>query len=109
MTRKTFYGAALGVLAADQVSKIWAVSALSDGGTVPVVPGCLVFHLVHNRGAAFGLFPSGTVALIVVAALAAALLLWTERRGLPGPLWALALGLELGGAVGNLIDRLRLG
>jgi len=64
---------------------------------------------VHNSGAAFGLFPEGTLAFLVTSAVVASLLvaylLWRRPQGLKA--WGSAL--ILGGALGNLIDRARLG
>lgn len=90
------------VLAVDQLTKWWAVEALSTR-TIDVV-WTLRFHLIYNRGASFGLGGSygsliGVLVLVVVG-----LLLWQGRRTRAG-LGAVALGLVLGGAVGNLLDR----
>jgi signal peptidase II len=109
MRRAAFYGVAAGVLVLDQLSKAWAVQALAGAREVPVIPGYLVMNLVFNPGAAFGLFPSGTLMLALLAAVAIVVMVWIERRGSLSIPMAVAVGLQLGGAVGNLIDRLRLG
>ncbi|MDP6863676.1 MAG: signal peptidase II [Acidimicrobiales bacterium] len=90
------------VIAADQWSKYWAVSALSDRSID--VFWKLRFHLTANTGFAFstgqGLGPIlGLVALVVVV------VLWRMRGRFSGPVSTLALGSVLGGACGNLIDR----
>ncbi|HAF67949.1 MAG TPA: signal peptidase II [Acidimicrobiaceae bacterium] len=90
------------VIAADQWSKYWAVDALSDR-TIDVV-WKLRFHLTGNTGFAFstgqGLGPVlGVVALVVVV------VLWRMRSRFSGAVSTLSLGLVLGGACGNLIDR----
>ncbi|HAX05037.1 MAG TPA: signal peptidase II [Acidimicrobiaceae bacterium] len=90
------------VIAADQWSKYWAVDALSDR-TIDVV-WKLRFHLTGNTGFAFstgqGLGPVlGVVALVVVV------VLWRMRSRFSGAVFTLSLGLVLGGACGNLIDR----
>ncbi|MDX2377180.1 signal peptidase II [Microbacterium sp. LRZ72] len=94
------------VLAADQASKQWALAALEPGDPVQVVGDALVFVLVFNPGAAFSLGEGVTwiftIALAVVA-LAIIVLMITRVRS---RLWAVALGLLLGGVLGNLTDRL---
>jgi signal peptidase II len=94
------------VLAADQVSKAWAVAALTgDPAPTPVIDGWLQLRLVFNSGAAFSLATGTTWIFTIIASVVAVLILRIARRlGSRG--WALALGLLLGGAVGNLVDRL---
>lgn len=80
------------------------------GESIPVVPG--IFHItyVRNAGAAFGLFQHQTGLFVAVTAVVIALIVLYGRQAARGqPLLALALGLQLGGAVGNLVDRLRGG
>ena len=101
-------GVGLGVVALDQVSKAAITSSLTLGQSDRLPLG---FHLVRteNSGVAFG-FLGGGGALVVVLTVAVllAVLVWVWRQpGRPG-LW-LAAGLLAGGAVGNLIDRARLG
>ena len=90
------------VLAVDQWSKYWAVEALSDQ-TIGVI-WKLRFHLTGNTGFAFstgqGLGPIlGIVASVIVE------VLWRMRSRFSGTVSTVALGLVLGGACGNLIDR----
>ncbi|HEY8552434.1 MAG TPA: signal peptidase II [Thermaerobacter sp.] len=101
---------ALLVLAADQATKAWALAHVAPHGSVPAVPGLVRWTYVQNRGAAFGLFQNQTTFFVVVAAIVIAVILYWLPR-LPGRagMIRLALGLQLGGAVGNLIDRLRWG
>ena len=98
-----------GVLAVDQGTKVWVERTLAVGERVPLLPHLLTLTRVHNAGAAFGLFPQGTAAFLAVAALAVlglgGFLLSGRARGLYGP----GAALVLGGALGNLIDRVRLG
>jgi signal peptidase II len=96
--------AALAVVAADQATKALALARLSDGGLALLGPW-LRLVLVHNTGAAFGLLGGGDRPLAAVGALAAAGLWWASGRA-ARPAVAWALGLVLGGAVGNLLDRL---
>ena len=101
---------ALAVLAADQAAKAWALARLAPHGSVAALPGVVNWTFVQNRGAAFGLLQDQTALFVVVAVLViAAILYWIPQ--LPGRARGirLALGLQLGGALGNLIDRLRWG
>ena len=98
---------ALIVTAADQATKSWMSSALDHGNVIHVMPG-LAWELSHNNGAAFGALEGGTFKLIVAATFAIGLLLFWVRQ-VNSTVMAAALGLLLGGAVGNLIDRVRLG
>ncbi len=113
-----FYWAFLGgvvalVLAADQLSKAYAVAHLRWGESwapVEALRPFFRFTLTHNRGAAFGLFPQGGTLFLVIALVVTAVILYYYRR-LPPRAWLvrLALGLQLGGALGNVVDRLRQG
>lgn len=101
---------ALLVVALDQGSKLWALATLPSGAVQPFWPGVLQLRRVSNTGAAFSLFTGSTAALGVVSlavAVGVAVLLWRRPPTLATP--ALALGFLLGGAVGNGIDRWRLG
>lgn len=98
------YFAAGAVLAADQLAKWWALSAL-DGGRVIDIVWTLRLRLVFNTGAAFGRFDGLGPVIAVVAAVVAAVLLQrgmlaSERRT------SIALGAMAGGALGNFADRL---
>lgn len=106
---------ALGVVALDQLSKYWVlfVYGLPARGSVEILP---VFNLtmVWNRGISFGLLrsPDGQELIrwllaAFSAAVAAVLIVWARK--VERPLAAVALGLVIGGAVGNLIDRVRWG
>ena len=107
--------AALGILLADQLTKAWALQALVLGQTSPIIPGLFHLTLVLNPGVAFGLLGGvGWPITVIALALIVGLLLTTWRQEQPvaaRPAWVtpLALGLIVGGAVGNLIDRLRVG
>ena len=61
-------------LVLDQGTKLWALQALADAGTVPVIPGLLSFTLVFNPGMSLGLFSSATWAISLLAAVACVLL-----------------------------------
>jgi signal peptidase II len=103
------------ILVADQLTKWWALHGLRFGAPVPIIDGLFSLTLVMNPGLAFGMLggvPESlrwmvgllSIGAVMVLALLAARLLkggggWTR----------LALGLVFGGAVGNLIDRVRFG
>jgi signal peptidase II len=94
---------AAAVIVADQVTKSIAVHDLARG---PVhVVGPLSFQLKYNTGAAFSIGAGLTLPIIVIAFVLVLLLAWFAR-GTPSALAAAATGLILGGALGNLSDRL---
>ncbi len=97
------------VVAADQATKAWLVSFLAPGERVQVV-GDLV-RLVHsqNSGALFGLFKDQATLFGVVSLAVIALIVWYHATSGRSTSMSVALGLLLGGAIGNLADRLRLG
>ncbi len=91
--------------AADQLSKAWALTALSDGSVRPFIGELIRLRLVLNPGAAFSLGTGSTWLLTIVAVIVTAVVLRASRRlGSLG--WAWAFGMLLGGALGNLTDRL---
>jgi signal peptidase II len=107
------FAAAVVILVLDQVSKFWILGLFAGPGarSVPVT-GFFNLVLVWNRGMSFGLFNDGATANAVVFSLLAAaivggLLVWLWRG--PSALIGGAIGLVIGGAAGNVADRLRLG
>ncbi len=93
------------VLIADVISKQLVVAHLSNRPPVTVIPSVLDLELTRNAGAAFGLAAGATIIFSVVAAAVVVFIARASRRlGSAG--WAWALGLLLGGALGNLGDRL---
>jgi signal peptidase II len=101
----TLVALTFGVLVVDQLTKIWALSALDDGVRRSVVGRALGLQLVFNPGAALSIATGMTWLLTVIAAAVVVVVIRASRR-LGSTLWAVALGLLLGGAVGNLLDRL---
>jgi signal peptidase II len=95
---------AVGVVAADQLTKLWVVATL-PGDPIVLIDGVLTLRYVQNPGAAFGILP-GAGSLLALAAVAAAVIITLVVRHLERPLETVAMGLVLGGAVGNLIDRI---
>ena len=100
---------ALLVIAADQVSKYMVRANLAVGEAIPATGTFRILH-IHNTGGAFGFFGDQTFFLIIASLVAIAVLVVLYRHyPFSGPLVRLALGLQLGGAIGNLVDRVRLG
>jgi signal peptidase II len=105
---------ALGIVVLDQISKYVVLKSIELGGSIPVING--FFNLVHtrNRGIAFGLFNRpgsdlGYYLLLSATFIAVILLLfWFNRLKQEERVITPGLSLILGGAVGNLIDRIRL-
>jgi signal peptidase II len=101
------------VILCDRLSKIWIIHRIRPGYDIPIIPG--VFRLSHvlNTGAAFSLLQNlppnavrlGLIAFSVLAAITVFALLWLTGRKLT--LTSVALALILGGALGNLYDRIR--
>ena len=109
-----FLGLAVLVVLTDQATKRMAEERLDRAGVrsvpLPIVGDYVRFTYVENRGAAFGLLQDQTVFFVFVGILVVGVIA-ASYRYLPrsGFLVHLALGLQLGGAVGNLIDRVRQG
>lgn len=106
--------AALGaiVLVVDQLTKVWARDALSPVGTVgvQVVPDVLSFELVHNYGAAFGMGQGmGWLSVLLAVVIVAASAVYLMRARTVNRFELVGLGLVLGGAVGNAVDRVVFG
>ena len=94
---------ALGTLVADLVTKLWVVERL-DGDTVRLLGGGLLLRESRNPGAAFGIAGGATVLFTVIAVVVISVIARYAPR-LRSRGWAVALGLVLGGALGNLVDR----
>ncbi|HKN39233.1 MAG TPA: signal peptidase II [Acidimicrobiia bacterium] len=95
---------AAAVVVLDQLTKVWAVSGLSDG-PVRVVGSLLELRLTRNPGGAFSLLTNLTPVLAVLAVVMAVYIVRTTRRT-ADIVMAYSLALVLGGALGNLVDRL---
>jgi signal peptidase II len=100
-----FAAVALVALTLDVISKVLVVAQLSDRAPVRLLGGAIYLVKTTNPGAAFSLGTGATVVLTVVAVAVVAFILRTASR-MRSRGWAVALGLVLGGAVGNLVDRL---
>jgi lipoprotein signal peptidase len=96
---------AAGVFVADLISKTIVVATLSDRAPVRLLGGLLTLRELRNSGAAFSIGTSVTVVFTLIALGVIVAILRTARRLRSVP-WAVTLGLLLGGAAGNLGDRL---
>lgn len=92
------------VLALDIVTKVLAVKLLPPGQPVPIIGDTVTWTLVRNSGAAFSMATGYTWALTLIATGVVVGIFWMGRR-LVSPWWAVGLGMILGGATGNLVDR----
>jgi signal peptidase II len=107
--RRTYATAAL-IVVVDQISKAWALGHLAGRGVEPLLAGVLQLRLVFNTGAAFSILEGNSLGLGLVSALVAlGLALWIQTSNALSRWQSLGLGLLLGGAIGNGIDRLRIG
>lgn len=92
------------VLLVDVVTKVLAVKLLTPQQPVSIIGDTVTWTLVRNSGAAFSMGTSYTWVLTLVAIGVVIGIIWMGRR-LVSPWWALGLGMILGGALGNLVDR----
>lgn len=106
---------ALGVIVVDQITKHWIVANLSSvAGAAPLrepivlLGGLVTFRYTENTGAAFSMGTGMTWVFTLIAIVVAVVILRSSRK-LGSIWWAIALGGLLGGALGNLIDRLTRG
>ena len=93
----------------DQVIKHWALNSLKDMETVPVIKNIFNLTYVENRGAAFGLFENNQMIFVVVALIASiAGLYMLHSKKINSKICKFSIVLIIAGALGNLIDRVRL-
>jgi signal peptidase II len=116
-----FLGLAGGVIALDQLTKLWVDGAFAEasrsipagqpGGPTEILGDLVRIAKTYNDGAIFGFLEAVAPIMAVLTLLVIVGLLWFEWRhgATSGPLVTVGLGLLLGGAVGNLIDRVRIG
>jgi signal peptidase II len=115
----TFIGLALAVIVIDQLTKLWVDSSFQLAATHPVpgteAPTPLIGEFVriaksYNAGGIFGLFGNSALVLAVASLVVIGLIVLYEAREGTRSWWlTIALALLLGGAVGNFIDRIRIG
>jgi signal peptidase II len=94
------------ILAADQITKVIVVANLIENGPSPKILGGLVyFSLIRNPGAAFSI-GTGMTWILAIVAVAVVVVIIRMASKLRSAMWATSLGLILGGALGNLTDRI---
>ncbi|PIW61230.1 MAG: signal peptidase II [Candidatus Omnitrophica bacterium CG12_big_fil_rev_8_21_14_0_65_50_5] len=104
----------LAVILLDRLSKMLISDLLHDGESLPVIPNVFHLTLVHNTGIAFGLFKDQGIVFLVIPVAAIVLLginifYYIYNDEPLDRLYLIGFSLILGGAVGNLIDRVQLG
>jgi signal peptidase II len=104
-----FLGLAAAVVVADQVTKAWLTSALAPGASVPVIDDLVRIVFSQNRGGLFGLLQGQAIVFAGLSIVVVGLIVAYHARSGGDPWLSVALGLLLGGALGNLLDRVRLG
>lgn len=113
--RPFLLGIAALVILLDRMSKLWVAHHIPHGGRISIIPRVFYLSHVFNTGAAFSLFAESLSPLLVrnvligfscVAVLVVAAMIW--RLGRTASLTGVALALILGGAIGNLYDRIHL-
>lgn len=106
-------GTALFIVAADRITKAYVAAHLDlHESWMPLdfIEPIFRFTRVHNTGAAFGIFPQGNVLFLIINLVVSIFILYYYRQLPTGAtLIRFALGLQLGGAMGNAIDRIRTG
>jgi signal peptidase II len=109
MSGVLFYLVAALVLVVDQVTKLRIAGTMSLHQSRPVLGDFFQLTYVHNDGAAFGLDLGGRWAFVAVTVLVSAFIVLYYARSERAPMARWALAMILGGALGNLVDRIRLG
>jgi len=102
-------GLALAVFIVDQGLKSVVEASMRLGESIPVIPGFLSITHLRNDGGAFGILGGSQLLLLVGSAVAVGVVLWMLFSEQRSRLATLACGLILGGAAGNLLDRLTTG
>lgn len=99
----------IALIVIDQISKYLALNNLANIGSIPIIEN--IFHLtyVENRGAAFGMFQNNQIVFIIVALVASIVGLYYIYKKKLNLLGNISIVLIISGAIGNLIDRVRLG
>lgn len=105
---RLFLALGIGIVVLDQLVKQWIGANFTEGVPVPVVGDLIRITVSHNHGALFGLFQGSAILFGLASLCVIGIIVWYEARAGSSLLVSLALGLLIGGALGNLADRLRL-
>ncbi|HEY7589611.1 MAG TPA: signal peptidase II [Candidatus Limnocylindrales bacterium] len=106
---RLFVGLAALVVVADQLAKAWIVQNVDPGRPIRVVDDFVRLVITHNTGGLFGMFRDFAPLFAVASMAVIGLIVWYHSRAGGSLIVSTALGLLLGGALGNLADRLRQG
>jgi len=104
-----FLGLAAAVVVVDQLTKAWLVSFLAPGERVQVIGDYVRLIHTQNTGALFGLFRDQAMFFAIVSIGVVGAIVWFHHTSGRNTLLSVALGLLLGGALGNMADRFRIG
>jgi signal peptidase II len=104
-----FVGLAAVIVVADQLTKAWLTGLLAPGASLAVLDDWVRLVFSQNRGGLFGLLQGQVLAFAALSMVVIGLIVAYHGRSGRDPGLSVALGLLLGGAIGNLIDRLRYG
>ena len=92
------------VVAADQITKAWALRAIPAGTSIELIPGVLRLRVFEYSGVAFSMLQNAGTVLVIAIIIAVVVILFALRSS--ESWWqSITLGLVLGGAMGNLVDR----
>ena len=104
-----FVGLAASILVIDQLTKAWIVATIEPGTAIRLADDYLRLINSENDGALFGLFGNAAPVMAVVSLVVIGLIVGYHARSSRNLILSTALGLLLGGAIGNLVDRVRFG
>jgi signal peptidase II len=104
-----FAGLAVAVIAVDQLTKAWLVSILAPGQATPVIDDLVRLVNSQNSGGLFGLLKGQALPFAGLSIVVMGLIVAYHAKAGRSPYLTVTLGLLLGGAIGNLVDRIRLG
>ena len=104
-----FVGVTAAIVVPDQLTKAWVAGAVAPDSALEIIDSNLRLIITHNTGGLFGLFQGNALLFALVSLAVIAVIVVVEARAGTSWLTSLTFGLLLGGAIGNLIDRLRLG
>ncbi|GAB5490694.1 MAG: signal peptidase II [Phototrophicaceae bacterium] len=98
------------VILLDQVTKLWIINNVLVGQTIPLLEPILKITRTTNTGFAFGLASGGSFAILILSSFVTILILWMYYKSSDNErLQRIAFAMIIGGAIGNIIDRIRLG
>lgn len=97
------------ILSLDQLTKFFISAKIQLNDTLPVIKGIFGLSLIHNRGAAFGIFKNQVYIFVITSIVAIILIYFGLKDNRHNKYYVVSLSLILAGALGNLIDRLRFG